>query len=377
MSRSEQNPIPAAHMAAPAMILLACWVLVIWLINPVGEFTTNDDWSFVQSYKALFDDGRMIPTGWGQGGPALITHLLWGGLFANLFGDSITVLRVSVLSLGVTACFSMLFLLRSLVADRWVALLGALILTFNPFFLSLAFTYMTDVTFASLLVFALAALHQAQQRSPYLWLCVALLLALSAILTRQIGIVIPLAIIVSALFQKGPRGIPRTAAIGLTIGLSLLPWIGWEWFLSWVGSTPVTQHDVFTSIISNWVTKGPADYFNYALVRLFWVILPYSALFLLPILILQAPAFFKKRSLQVGLSVYGAFFLCFEAAVLGGMIEPPVVLYHNNIINFGLGPLLFKDTYLMGLPALTPLHPVLFYLLVFLGAGGGRHAHGA
>lgn len=358
------------RMVLPAVILLGFWGVVIWLINPVGEFTTNDDWSFVQSYCALFEEGRLIPTGWGQGGPALITHLLWGGLFAHIFGSSITVLRVSVLCLGVAASLGMMALLRALGAGRWLALLGGLLLACNPFLLSLSFTYLTDVTFSALLVMAVLALQRAERGSPALWLGAGLVLCLAATLTRQIGIVLPLALIAAALLRPGPRGLPRVAVMALAVLIVLLPWLGWEWFLSWAGSTPVTQHNVFTSITGNWVEKGPADYFNYALVRLFWVILPYCAFMVLPLLIVQGWAYLNKRPVRIGLAVYAGLFICFEAALLIGLIHPPVFFYRNTIINFGLGPLLFKDTYLMGLPALSPIHPALFYALVFMAAPG-------
>jgi hypothetical protein len=74
-------------------------------------------------------------------------HLLWGRLFTFFGGFSITVLRISVLTLGILGSCALLVLLRLGGASAWVALWGALTLVVNPLFLSQSFTYMTDITF--------------------------------------------------------------------------------------------------------------------------------------------------------------------------------------------------------------------------------------
>ena len=53
---------------------------------------------------------------------------------------------------------------------------------------------------------------------------------------------------------------------------------------------------------------------------------------------------------------------------MAGFADLPVQFQRNVIINFGIGPLLLKDTYLLKIPRLTSIHAPLFYLLVFWAA---------
>ena len=83
------------------MSLGLLWFLIILIVNPVGEFMVNDDWSFVRMLEALVNEGTFIATGWGKGGPSAIAHVLCGGAFTSITGFSLTMLRLSVLFLGV------------------------------------------------------------------------------------------------------------------------------------------------------------------------------------------------------------------------------------------------------------------------------------
>ena len=88
----------------PVLILLGAWAVVIWIVDPVGEFMVNDDWSFVRCIEDFQNTGKLGPTGWGppgrEGGPALIVHILWGWVFTQIFGFSLTVLRINSTALG-------------------------------------------------------------------------------------------------------------------------------------------------------------------------------------------------------------------------------------------------------------------------------------
>ena len=81
-------------------MLLLIWTIVIYIVDPVGEFMINDDFAFTKALDTLRTNGILGPTWMGPqgegGGPALIIHLLWGFLFSEIFGHSLTVLRLSV-----------------------------------------------------------------------------------------------------------------------------------------------------------------------------------------------------------------------------------------------------------------------------------------
>ena len=54
----------------------------------------------------------------------------------------------------------MYFLLRRLGASRGLAVLGALLLGFNPIYFALSFTFMTDVPFTALVVVSLLVMFR-------------------------------------------------------------------------------------------------------------------------------------------------------------------------------------------------------------------------
>ena len=350
-------------------LVVLIWGILIVLVDPRGAFMVNDDWSFVRSLEAL-RQGRLIATGWGPegapGGPSLIVHLLWGWLFSFLFGSSMTSLRASVLTMGALGSMSLFVLLRSLKTPVWLALLSTLTLILNPLFLSQSFSFMTDVTFTGLAASALLALHLGMEKGRLSWLCGGLLLIAASILTRQIGIVLGIAFVaVSWLTPRGRRLGPWRMTI-LAVLLTVIPWLGWELALSLTGSTPITEHQVLAGIFGRAEQKGLPDYLVFLAFQLFPVALGYVAFLLAPLLMLQLAAHWQNPSVRRVVVGYGVLAALFEWAVLAGVVHPPVALYGNVIVNLGIGPLLFKDSYLLGQPRLAALPGAAYYAIVLV-----------
>ncbi len=353
----------------PLVFLISCWMVIIWLVNPVGEFMSNDDWSFVQSYQALFQEGRLIATGWGQGGPSLIFHLLWGGFFTAIFGNSVTVLRVSVLFLAVVGTCGFLIFLKLVGLSRRESLLGALILTLNPLYLSLSFTYMTDVTFASLLILALVAISTAENRGSKWMFLAGLILCLAAILTRQIGLALPLGLLAATFICRCQFHMGRIQTTLWVVTVTILPWLVWEMILQGSGSTPVVRHEIITGIWDQLANKGLLQYGSSICTR-FLILLFYVSIFLSPFWILEVGSYLQYPAIRKSLYVYIVLIALLETGMICHLIEPPVVFHRNVIIDFGVGPLLFKDTYILGLPALTQIPTPLYFLLIFVSLPG-------
>jgi len=181
----------------PWFALLVVWTIIILVVNPRGEFMVNDDWAFVRCLEAFRSTGQIMVTGWGPlgapGGPSLLVHLLLGDLFSRVLGFSLTTLRIAVLTMGFLGSLGLLLLLRIARVPPWPALLATLTVVGNPLFLAECFTFMTDITFASLAIFAVLFLYLGVKKSSTPWIISGLLLVLASILTRQIGVVILLA----------------------------------------------------------------------------------------------------------------------------------------------------------------------------------------
>ncbi|MBM4328018.1 MAG: glycosyltransferase family 39 protein [Deltaproteobacteria bacterium] len=353
----------------PAISLGFLWLGVILIVNPLGEFMVNDDWSFVRMLEALVNDRAFIATGWGKGGPSAIVHILWGGAFTFVTGYSLTMLRVSVLFLGVLSSFALLELLRRLGASPWTAFLGAVTLVANPLFLSQCFTFMTDITFVCAAILAIFFIHKGMENGSLLALSIGFVFSLATILTRQIGIVIPLSFCALCLAHPRAKELGRLRLILPAIGISLVPWPLYEWFLHSIGSTPVTEHEVFRNILGRPLEKGFPDYAVFIYTQLVHVGLGYTAFLISPLLACRYWTYFKTKAAfrwYFGL-LTGALVLV-EVGLLLGLFTLPVQLYRNVIIDFGIGPILLKDTYLHGIQRTTPLSAPVFYFMVYWAA---------
>jgi hypothetical protein len=349
--------------------LLTIWVLIIVVVNPLGEFMVNDDWAFVKSLESLRNEGQLASTGWGPrgapGGPSLITHLLWGLLFVEVWGFSLTILRISVLTLGVLGSVSLLFLLRFAGASDRTAFLGTLTLVFNPLFLSQCFTFMSDVTFTSYALFAIPFLALGVDKGSTGWIILGLCFALASILTRQIGIVIPLAFAATIILHPRWAAQGRTKWVLLSLGITIVPWLAYEFFLAEVGSTPLTEHQVIHNIIRSPFSKGFPDYPLFLLQQLLHGALGYTCLLVSPVLVLRYRELWATVTFKRFVVITSVLFAVLEALILTGIVNPPVFFYRNVIYDFGIGPVLLKDTYTLGIPRGPTIPKPLFYVLVY------------
>ncbi len=367
-----EAPVVADRSSAlwvPLLILITVWTVIVVIVNPVGEFMVNDDWAFVRALETLAFEGRMPTTGWGPswapGGPSLIVHLLWGRLFAFMGGFSITVLRISVLTLGILGSFALLALLRLAGLSPWVALWGALTLVVNPLFLSQCFTYMSDITFAAFAIFALLFLHVGAARASTPMLIIGLLFALCSILTRQFGIIIPVAFAAACFLHPRGKDLGRWKMVVLVTVVDFAPWAAYEYFLFTIGSTPITQHQIFYNILLFAQTKGLFTYLTFLYENYLQAGLLYVAFLTSPVLALRYRLFLGWRIFRYFFILLTLGILLFESALLLGLIDPPVEFFRNIIFDLGIGPVLLKDTYILGINRTATIPKPLYYLLIY------------
>jgi 4-amino-4-deoxy-L-arabinose transferase-like glycosyltransferase len=356
----------------PAAVVLALvWIILVVTVDPRGEFMVNDDWSFVKLLEGL-SEGRMIATGWGHGGPSAIVHVLWGGLFTKIVGFSLTNLRISVLVLGVAGSFILLFMLRMAGASAGLALLASLTVVLNPLFLSQSFTFMTDITFMTLVLCSVFFLSQGMEERRTSLIVLGLAFALGGILTRQIGVVAPAGLVVGCLVHPRGRDFGRLKVLLLVVAVVILPWIAYEFFLFKVGSTPVTQHDVVTNIYRVPLEKGFLGFLEYLFSMILLAQIGYLGFFLAPLLSVRWRDYFKHEAFKYYFCIVTACFLGLEAALVSGLIDPPVLFHRNVIFDLGIGPILLKDIYILGIRRFEAIPKSLYFLLAYwavLGAG--------
>lgn len=361
--------------AAHLLLLTALWGISVLIVNPSGEFMVNDDWAFTKALENLIFQGRMGATGWGPswapGGPSLIAHLLWARIFTELFGFSLTVLRISVLSIGFLGSLALWMLLRFSGNSRVASSFGALTLIANPIFFSQCFTFMTDVTFVSFAIFSIMFISLGIEKSSRWWVVTGLFFALCSILTRQIGLVIPCALLLVSFLHTSGKRIGEKRILLYVILIALIPWMGYEYYLSSTGSTPLTRHQVVYEMFRRPGEEGFFQYLAYLGSSTFLIGLPYVGFLISPVL-------FALHGNFSGRTVYRVFFVfatsvlaLFELGYLAGGIGTPTPFFRNVIYNFGIGPVLLKDVYILGMVRSWSVGPLFYYVLVYWASLSG------
>ncbi|MFH1112853.1 MAG: glycosyltransferase family 39 protein [Pseudomonadota bacterium] len=363
--------LPAARvypsLKISIVILIGVWALLIWVVNPVGEFMINDDWSFIRALENLVFNGKMESTGWGPvgapAGPALIAHLGWGRLFTYLFGHSVTTLRLSVITMGILGSLVLLELLRLSGASAWTSLWGVLTLVSCPLFLLFCFSFMTDATFVSLAVFSVLLLHSGVEGKRYSLVAGGLLAALASILTRQIGVVLPVGFALACLMHPRGRELGRAKMLAMTFGMAVIPWLVYEYTLGAIGSTPITEHQVVQSVAVRFNGQTLLDFLGLVGRRLLFA-LGYFALFVSPVVALRYREFLQYRPFRYFCAALAGGLAVFETLLVLGILDPPIYLWRNTITDFGLGPTALKDTYVLGIKRTISMPTTLYYALV-------------
>jgi len=180
--------------------LLLLWLLIIVIINPIGDFPLNDDWCYGKSVKTLTDDGYLKLYNWGE--MTLVGHVYWGFLFTKVFGFSFTVLRWSTLVLGFATILGIYELCKLANVSRWMTLFGTVLCMLNPIFLSLSFSFMTDIPFYCVTIWAFYFFAKALQTNRWQPICWAIFFCFWAFTIRQLAWVFPIVFLLTVVLTK-------------------------------------------------------------------------------------------------------------------------------------------------------------------------------
>ncbi|MFH0958462.1 MAG: glycosyltransferase family 39 protein, partial [Pseudomonadota bacterium] len=351
----------------PTLFLVLLWGVVIWFIGPKGEFMINDDWSFIKALQIATCDGCVPATGWGNGGPSLLGHLVWGFAFTTIFGFSVTTLRVSVIVMALLGSIALMVFLKRTGASSALAFWGAVTLLANPLVLSQSFTFMTDITLAGIMIFAVIFLIEGLERQNKAIVAVGMGFTLAALLTRQIAIAIPCALILITFIHPEARRMGRFKIFLMTLLIAIIPWVVFEIALKKLGSTALTDHEVIHAIINDPLNLGVYGYLRLLFDRVV-IGVGYVSVLVSPVVALNLKELYSKKIFRTYLKALTIFFLFLQAGILTGMVHPPVAFFRNIIIDFGIGPLLLKDTYILHIPRVWQIPVSLYYCLAFWSA---------
>lgn len=186
-------------------LVLAGYVVATFIVPTMTAVPVSDDWVYARSVEILVRDGDLRILDLSV--VTLIFQVVWGALFALVFGMDFGSLRLSTVVLMLLSGWAVYGLCRELALSRGRAALGAAAYLFNPLSFVLGFSFMTDPQFTALLTIATFFYVLGLRPNPEggQWLVLGSVMAAGAFLVRQQGALIPLAVVIFLLLARRLR----------------------------------------------------------------------------------------------------------------------------------------------------------------------------
>jgi len=354
------------------LLLTLIYIILIVLVNPMGNFPVNDDWAFARSVLLLAEEGEFHLLDWGA--MTLLSQVVWGALWVKLFGFSFEVLRFSTIVLGFVALVGSYYLLLGITKESWVALTGTGVLLVNPLFIVLANSFMTDVPFLALSLWSAFFLLRAIERDSVSDTVLGLGFAIVALLLRQIALVLPLAFLFGYIAKFNRTLSIRRLVVGAgPFFISMLAYLGYIKWLKLNDNIPRAMTWSQDRLNTNIVALFDSTYSDLILICK-WAggILMYVGLFSLPMMLVlylgggnRNFSGVKKITFWIitGMILLIISFTLFETDVL-------MPVHYNLITSSGIGPFTLRDVFALGLPHLDSIPRTVWQLITAMSVLG-------
>lgn len=351
---------------ANLLLILAGWVALLLVLPPQHDYPIIDDWNHAESVRTMLNTGQFVLP------PTMQANLIgltwWGTLWCTFFGFSFTTLTYSTLVLALAGLFAFYGIAREVNVPPWGALLGTGLLAFNPIFVHLSYSFMTDVPFLALTLLGTYFYLRGLRRGPgsagralgFVWLVVGGLFVGWAFLIRQFGVLVPGAFLVYLGFE-GLLGRKREEESGER-DLNLEPrarkarWLGrWRWgemaIIALVPLLVVAAWYVWWRAPTTFGAEAAAERAGRFVMKEPWLrVILIRALMLLPIAALSACAAIKMRRSRLWLVPAWAVIVVAGLFTLDLPEESWVEIY-EPVFTTRLGPLavdLPQETFTFG-----------------------------
>ena len=249
------RPLQPDRLARPALshwpmgAVLAVFAATAFMVPTLTSAWVADDFLYARSVETLLDDHRLRIVNLSVA--TTVVHVLWGSLYAAVFGLTPGVLRVSTVVLFAIGGLATYGLCRELDVRRGLAALGGAAFLLQPLAYVLGFSFMSDVPFTSLLTVSTFLYARGLRRDLPAWALAGSAAAAAAFLIRQQGILIPLGVLTWMAFahrlrwdRKGLAGVARVAGLPMAACVAYYVWI------NWFHGVPTAQTNLFREIRS-------------------------------------------------------------------------------------------------------------------------------
>jgi hypothetical protein len=266
------------------------FAIAAMIVPTMTNIATTDDWGYTRSVEILYWDIelKIFPVV----AATAVGQVLWGGLFALIFGMTLGVMRLSTVVMVALGAIALYAILRQLGVSKGRSATGMALYLFNPLTFVLSFTFMTDPHFTSIMLISLALYLRGLRLDDEIGRLVVLgsVVAGYAFLVRQQGAFIPVAIvlwlIVSRRLPLNGTGLRRGVQVALAPAIMVVGYYVW---LRFFNDVPDVQQDFFEEVREHgW--EG-----TWLLIRRLAFYVPmYLGVLLIPVVIALLPGFRER-----------------------------------------------------------------------------------
>jgi 4-amino-4-deoxy-L-arabinose transferase-like glycosyltransferase len=200
-------------------------LVTVVVVNPIRQTPMEDDWAYALTVRHYLETGHYQLNEWLAANAVFPTG--WGVAFSKVFGYSFATLRVSTLVMALLAMVAVYALAREHSVSPAGAGLASLALLSSPLVLRFAFNFMTDVPYMALLTAAVALYSRGLRVRRGATMAAGSVFAAGAILTRQFGVALVLALALSWLMEPDRRAQLRLYVPGAVLPVAAGLWQVW------------------------------------------------------------------------------------------------------------------------------------------------------
>lgn len=182
------------------ILITIIYLLSIFLMLPLRDLSFGDDFAYINTADRFYKTGELRISDWASA--TSVFPALWGGAFTHVFGFSIKILHLSNIILFYFGTIAFYFTLKNLNITELKSVVFTLFLLFYPWVFFFIFTTMTDVYYLSVLLICLFFYIRALKNNLALDFILGGFLAGIAFLTRQIGFLLPIGILLVLIIKS-------------------------------------------------------------------------------------------------------------------------------------------------------------------------------
>lgn len=215
------------------IIISVVYLTLIILMLPLRNAAYLDDFAYIKNVGEFVTAGNLRITDWAS--TTLVFPVLWGALFAKIFGFSIKILHVSNIVLFYFGLLAFHGILRSFNIDRFKSVIFTLFLLSYPWIFQFLFSFMSDTFYVSLMLISVYFYIRGIQNRQFINLFFGSIFASLAFLTRQIGITLPITILLILLIQSKIQNKLLWKELFSSVALPILTILGYYQWMAIVG----------------------------------------------------------------------------------------------------------------------------------------------